>query len=345
MSSVKLVGRSTIRVGPVSIVVRHRPAIVAAALSVVLLVVVIVALCVGGTYVTAADVLATLTGAETGYERLINVLRLPRTLLAVAAGAAFGLAGALIQSVARNPLASPDIIGVTQGAGLAATIALTAGLGFGVLAPLSLAGGLLAAVLVIWVGSKHGLAAQRFVLAGIAIAVIIKSFTQIIMLAAPAIDAQRAQIWLVGTFAGRGWDEIAMIGAALLIALPFLLWASKATDTTALDDDTARGLGVRVTARRVVLAIIGVVLASVATANVGAIEFVALVAPQLARRLTRTERPPLWSAALAGAILAVLADWLGRTAFGSYQLPAGVLTAAIGGPYLIFLLLTRRKAS
>lgn len=340
-----LPGRATLRIGPMSIVIRKRPAAVAAALSIALLAAIALSVCIGDSYITLPDALATITGGDTGYERIINILRLPRTLLAVVAGAAFGLSGALIQAVARNPLASPDIIGVTQGAGLAATITLTAGLGFGLLAPLSLIGGALAAALVMALGAKHGLSAQRFVLAGVAIAVIIKSFTQMFMLAAPAADAQRAQIWIVGSLAGRGYHEALVIAAVLVACLPVLLWAGKALDSSALDDDTARGLGVRVTGRRFGLAGLGVILAAVATAHVGAVEFVALVAPQLARRLTRTERPPLTSAALAGAVLTVLADWLGRTAFGTYQLPAGILTAALGGPYLIFLLVRRRKAA
>lgn len=340
-----LPGRWRLRLGPVAIPVRRRSVLATAALLAALLGAIALALCVGKTYITLPDVLATVAGGDTGYQRTVNVLRLPRTLLAVVAGAAFGLAGALIQAAARNPLASPDVIGVTQGAGLAATIAITAGLGFGALAPLSLAGALAAAALVLVVGAKHGLAANRFVLAGIAVAVIVRSFTQIVMLSAPAIDAQRAQIFLVGSLAGRGAAEAVTIAVVLAACVPLLLWASQALTTTALDDDTARGLGVRVTARRVVLTVIGVVLAAVATSNVGAVEFVALVAPQLARRLARSERPPLWSSALAGATLVVLADWLGRTAFGDYQLPAGVLTAAVGGPYLIVLLLRRRRTS
>ncbi|ADD43189.1 FecCD family ABC transporter permease [Stackebrandtia nassauensis] len=342
---VRLPGRFSLRVGPVSLVVRRRSAVTAGALLLVLLGAITLSVCVGDTYVTFADAVTAMATGGTGHERLINVLRLPRVVLAVAAGVAFGLAGALIQSVARNPLASPDVIGVSQGAGLAATIALTTGAGFGLLLPVSLVGGLAAAALVLYLGAKHGLAAHRFVLAGIAVAVILKSLIQIVMLAAPAIDAQRAQIWLVGTFAGRGYFEAAVIGIAVAVCLPVLVWAGKAADTTALDDDTARGLGVRVTARRTLLAVLGVVLAAVATASVGAVDFVALVAPQLARRLTGTERPPLWCAALTGAVLTVTADWLGRNVFGSYDVPAGVLTAALGGPFLIYLLIRRRRSS
>jgi iron complex transport system permease protein len=335
-----LPGRTILRSGDLSITVHRRSALVCALLLIALLGAVTAALCLGDTYITFADTIATLTGT-TGYDRTIEVLRLPRTVLAVAAGAALGIAGALIQSVARNPLASPDIIGVTAGAGLAATFALTTGLAYALLAPAALTGGLAAAALVLLAAARGSLSAPRFVLAGVAVAVLLKSGTQILLLAADAIDAQRAQIWLIGTLAGRGWTEAAFLGAFLLLALPALVWAQRALDTTDLDDPTATGIGVRVTRQRIALAVLGVVLASAAVAQVGAVEFVALAAPQIARRLARTSRPPLLASALTGAVLLVLADWIGRTAFGDYQMPAGVLTAALGGLYLMYLLLTK----
>ncbi|MEU5873993.1 iron ABC transporter permease [Glycomyces sp. NPDC047369] len=340
MNAVRLPGRSVVRVGAGSVTWHRRSALVSLLLLAVLAGAVVVSLCLGHTYITFADMWATLTGT-TGYDRTVEVLRLPRTVLAVAAGAALALGGALIQSVARNPLASPDIVGVTAGAGLAATFALTFGLGYALLAPSALAGGLAAAVLVLLVAARGSLAAPRFVLAGVAVAVLLKAGTQILLLSADAIDAQRAQIWLIGTLGGRGWTEAAFLGVFLAAALPALVWAQRALDTTDLDDPTATGIGVRVTGRRIGLAVLGVALASAAVSQVGAVEFVALAAPQIARRLARTSRPPLLGSALTGAVLLVLADWLGRTAFGDYQMPAGVLTAALGGLYLLYLLLTK----
>ena len=335
-----LPGRSLLRAGDLSVTFHRRSAVICVVLLAALAGAAVVSLCLGDTYITFADVTAALLG-DSPYDRTVEVLRLPRTMLAVAAGAALALSGALIQSVARNPLASPDIIGVTAGAGLAATVALTAGLGFALLAPAALAGGLAAAALVLLIGAKSGLSAARFVLAGIAIAVLFKSGTQMLLLASAPIEAQRAQIWLIGTLAGRGWDEAAFLGIVLIAAVPALLWAQRALDATSLDDPTATGIGVRVTGTRIGLALLGVVLASAAVSRVGAVEFVALAAPQIARRLTRTSRPPLLATALTGSVLLVLADWIGRTAFGDYQVPAGVLTALLGGVYLIYLLITK----
>ncbi|MFI7069475.1 FecCD family ABC transporter permease [Micromonospora sediminicola] len=335
-------GRGLLRVGAVAVPFRWRPVVVAGVLLVALGGAVVLSLSLGTPYVAPGDVVRSLSGAGTPYDLVVRDLRLPRAVLAALAGAAFGVAGTLIQSVARNPLASPDVIGVTQGAGLAATVALTGGAAAVLVAPAALVGGLAAAVLVFALGARHGLAAQRFVLAGVAVAFAFRALTEVVMLTADPIDGLRAQLWLIGTLAGKGWTEAGWIAGTLLVLLPVLLWAGWALRSSALDDDTARGVGLRPVARRIGLAGTGVLAAAAVTAQVGAVDFVALVAPQVARRLVRAERPPLLCAALLGALLLVLADLAGRRLFAPTQLPAGVLTAAIGGPYLIFVLLRTR---
>ncbi|MFI6128754.1 FecCD family ABC transporter permease [Micromonospora sp. NPDC051141] len=337
-----LAGKALLRVGPVAVPFRWRAVVVAGVLLGLLLGAVVVSLSLGTPYVAPADVLRSLSGAGTPYDLVVRDLRLPRAVLAALAGAAFGVAGTLIQSVARNPLASPDVIGVTQGAGLAATVALTSGAAAVLVAPAALLGGLAAAVLVFALGARHGLAAQRFVLAGVAVAFAFRALTEVVMLTAEPIDGLRAQLWLIGTLAGKGWTEAGWIAGTLAVLLPVLLWAGWALRGAALDDDTARGIGLRPVARRIGLAGAGVLAAAAVTAQVGAVDFVALVAPQVARRLVRAERPPMLCAALLGALLLVLADLAGRRLFAPTQLPAGVLTAAIGGPYLIFVLLRTR---
>lgn len=340
--SVVLPGRSVVRVGAVRVRVGRRGVVVGGALLLLLGAAVVLSLSVGRPYVAPGDVVRALAGAGTPYDLVVLQLRLPRAVLAALAGAAFGVAGTLIQSVARNPLSSPDVIGVTQGAGLAATVALTGGAAAILVAPAALLGGLLAAALVFALGARHGLAAQRFVLAGVAVAFAFRALTEVVMLAADPIDGLRAQVWLIGTLAGKGWTEAAWIAGTLAALLPVLLWAGWALHSAALDDDTARGIGLRPVARRIGLAGTGVLVAATVTAQVGAVDFVALVAPQVARRLVRAERPPLLCAALLGALLLVLADLAGRRLLAPTQLPAGVLTAAIGGPYLMFLLLRTR---
>ncbi|MFI6822731.1 FecCD family ABC transporter permease [Micromonospora sp. NPDC050187] len=338
-------GRWLLRAGPVGVQVRRRSVLVAVALTALLAVAMVLSLSIGTPYVATPDVLRALSGAGTPYDLVVLELRLPRLVLAAVAGAAFGVAGTLIQSVSRNPLASPDVIGITQGAGLAATIALTGGAAAVLVAPAALTGGLVAAAVVLALGARHGLAAQRFVLAGVAIAFALRALTEVVMLTADPIDGLRAQVWLIGTLAGRGWTETAWIAATLLVLLPVLLWAGWALNSAALDDDTARGIGLRPVARRIGLAGTGVLCAAMVTAQVGAVDFVALVAPQVARRLVRAERPPLLCSALFGALLLVLADLAARRLFAPTQLPAGVLTAAIGGPYLLYVLLRGPRRS
>ncbi|SCG72944.1 iron complex transport system permease protein [Micromonospora coxensis] len=340
-----LPGRSLLRVGPVSLQIRRRAVLVALASTGLLAAAAVLSLSLGTPYVAPADVLRALSGAGTPYDLVVLDLRLPRLVLAAVAGAAFGLAGTLIQSVARNPIASPDVVGITQGAGLAATVAITTGAAAVLVAPAALLGGLAAALLLLALGARHGLAAQRFVLAGVAVAFALRALTEVVMLSADPIDGLRAQVWLIGTLAGKGWTESLWIAFTLAALLPVLAWAGWALNSAALDDDTARGVGLRPVARRIGLAATGVVLAATVTAQVGAVDFVALVAPQLARRLVRAERPPLVCAALLGALLLVLADLAGRRLLAPTQLPAGVLTAAIGGPYLMFLLVRGRRRS
>ncbi|SCE91836.1 FecCD transport family protein [Micromonospora haikouensis] len=218
-------GRSLLRLGPLRVPVRRRPVLVAAALVGLLVAAGLLSLSLGTPYVATPDVLRALAGAGTPYDLVVLDLRLPRLVLAAVAGAAFGVAGTLIQSVARNPLASPDVIGITQGAGLAATVALTSGAAAVLVAPAALLGGLAAAVVVFALGARHGLAAQRFVLAGVAVAFGLRALIEVVLLTADPIDGLRAQIWLLGTLAGKGWTEAAWIAATLLALLPVLLWA------------------------------------------------------------------------------------------------------------------------
>ncbi|WP_117208069.1 FecCD family ABC transporter permease [Allorhizocola rhizosphaerae] len=311
-----------------------------AVLVLVLCAAVVASVSLGDIAVPPMDVLQSLLFGGGEYDLVVRELRWPRTLLAAVGGAALAIGGALIQSVTRNPLASPDIIGITQGAGLAATIALTTGIVS--VAPAATAGGLLAAAAVFAFGGAQ--TSRRFVLAGVAIAFALRAGIEIVLTSAETLDAQRAQIWLIGSLNGRGFEEAAPIGVVLALTMAPLAWAAWALRTTSLDDDVARGIGVRPVARRYGLAALGVVIAATATAQIGAVDFVALVAPQLAQRLSKRERPPIVASALIGATLVVFADLLGRRLLAPTQLPAGVLTAALGAPYLVYLLLKRRRA-
>jgi iron complex transport system permease protein len=255
-------------------------------------------------------------------------------------GLAFGVAGALIQTVARNPLASPDIIGISQGASVVTVGALTFGVtSFSVLPYLSVAGGLLAGALVYVFAWRGGLHAARFVLIGIGFSIALKSVTTLFMTKNDVLVAQQAQVWMTGSLNGRGYDEALPLSVVLLVAVPAVAWAAWAQRTVSMDDDTATALGVRLGRVRLGLVVLGVVLASVATGAAGPVDFVALMAPQIARRLTRTAQIPLLSSGLMGAFVVVLGDLLAKTLFLPTEVPVGVLTAGVGAPYLIWLLI------
>ncbi|WP_329033647.1 iron ABC transporter permease [Streptomyces sp. NBC_01725] len=329
----------------VSFLVHRRAAVVACALAVLLSLVCVAYLGVGESFVAPAEVLKVILGQPSPDELVVGTLRLPRMVVGLLVGAAFGVSGALIQTVARNPLASPDIIGVTQGASALTVFAMTYGVtSFTVLPYLSVTGGILAAVLVYVFAWRGGLHATRFVLIGIGFAIALRSLTTLFMTKGDYLVAQQAQVWMTGSLNGRGWDEAAPLGWVLLILLPAVAWAAYAQRTVSMDDGTATALGVRLGHVRLGLVLLGVVLASVATGTAGPVDFVALLAPQIARRMTRTAQIPLLCSALLGAVIVVLADLLARKLFAPTELPVGVLTAAIGAPYLIWLIIRSRTA-
>ncbi|AXG79463.1 FecCD family ABC transporter permease [Streptomyces paludis] len=344
---VRPAGYARVRVGGgrATFLLHRRAAAVALGLAVALGAVCVAYLSVGESFVPPGEVLKVLLGRESSAELVVGTLRLPRMTVGLLVGLAFGVAGALIQTVARNPLASPDIIGVSQGASALTVAAMTFGLtSYSVLPYLSVAGGLVAAALVYVFAWRGGLHATRFVLIGIGFAIALRSVTTLFLTKGDLRLAQQAQVWMTGSLNGRGWEAAGPLGWVLLLLLPAVAWAAWAQRTVSLDDDTATALGVRLGRVRLGLVLVGVVLASVATGAAGPVDFVALLAPQIARRLTRTAQLPLLSSALLGAVIVVLTDLLARRLLAPTELPVGVLTAAVGAPYLIWLIIRGRTA-
>jgi iron complex transport system permease protein len=340
---VRPAGYTLLRTGRGSFLLHRRAAAVALGLGLVLAAACVAYLSVGESFVAPAEVLKVVLGQPSPDELVVGTLRLPRMVLGLLVGAAFGVAGALIQTVARNPLASPDIIGISQGASALTVGAMTFGVtSHSVLPYLSVTGGIVAAALVYVFAWRGGLHATRFVLIGIGFAIALRSVTTLFMTKGDYLVAQQAQIWMTGSLNGRGWEEAAPLGWTLLVLLPAVLWAARAQRTLSLDDDTATALGVRLGRVRLGLVLLGVVLASIATGAAGPVDFVALLAPQIARRMTRTAQIPLLCSALLGAVIVVLADLAARRLFSPTELPVGVLTAAIGAPYLIWLIVRSR---
>ncbi|QWB23390.1 MULTISPECIES: iron chelate uptake ABC transporter family permease subunit [Streptomyces] len=324
----------------VSLLLHRRSAAVALALVLLLGVVMLVSACVGQAYVSPGEVWHTLRTGSGPHELVVGELRVPRIVLGALVGGALGVAGALVQAVTRNPLASPDVIGVGHGAAAATVFALATGAvsSPGALPAVSVAGGLAAAALVYVLAWRHGMQPSRFVLTGVGIGVALGAVVQLYLTDSELEAAEQVKLWLTGSLNGRGWEQAGPLAVVCLLCLPGLVWASRAVRPLGLGPETAASLGVRVDRARLGLTVLGVVLAATATGAAGPIGFVALTAPQLARRLTRTPQLPLLSSALTGAVILVGADLAARTLLPPLEIPVGALTSLVGGPYLLWLL-------
>ncbi|WP_231556324.1 iron chelate uptake ABC transporter family permease subunit [Cryobacterium sp. MLB-32] len=322
---------------------RRRERRVAAVLLLALLVVAALSLAVGAYSLSVPDLLRTLAGQGSRSENfIVFTLRLPRFVLAVLVGIAFALAGAVFQGVLRNPLASPDIIGVTGGASAAAVFGMLI-LGFGSLAT-SLAafgGAVVVAAAIYLLAWRGGVVGHRFVLIGVGVAFMVQGLLAYLLSRAELRVAQDALVWLVGSVSGARWVDILVV-AALLTTLVSALWAmSGRLRALQLGDDTARSLGLSVERSRLALLTVAVALAAVATAAVGPLAFVAFVASPIARRVVATGGLALLPTALVGALITTAADCAAQHLLpGGLQLPAGIITGAIGAPYLLWLLAT-----
>ena len=302
-------------------------------------------LSVGDFPIAITDVLATLAGGGSDDSAfIVRTLRLPRGLTAVLVGAGFGLSGAIFQRLARNPLASPDIIGVNAGAAASAVFMIVVVGATGLQTTVGALGGSTVASLAIYLlAYKRGVTGYRLVLVGIGVTAVLTSVTQYLLTRAEIYEAQRAVVWLTGSLNGRGWEHVRPIAVALGALVPIAVGLGRHLRALELGDDTARGLGTAVEPARGALLLIGVALAAVATASAGPIGFVALVAPQIARRLVADRSLALLPSAACGALIVVTADLVGRRAFAPTELPVGVVTALVGAPYLLYRLARANK--
>ncbi|HEX2054710.1 MAG TPA: iron chelate uptake ABC transporter family permease subunit [Actinomycetota bacterium] len=298
-----------------------------------------VALSVGDFPIPVADVVPAIFGfGNPDSHFIVQTLRLPRALSAVFVGGAFGLSGAIFQGLARNPLASPDIMGITSGAAATAVFLIVILEAGGLVVSLGAFAGALATAAVIYaVAYRKGISSYRLVLVGIGIAAVLSSVTSYLLTRAEIWDTQRATVWLTGSLNGRGWEHVRPVGLAMLVLLPWVMALARPLRAMQLGDDAARGLGVAVESQRRYLILAAVGLAAVATASAGPVAFVAFVAPAIARRLTRSSLTLLPSA-LAGALLLLVSDLAARKSFAPVELPAGIVTGSMGAPYLLWLL-------
>lgn len=298
------------------------------------------AITLGDYPLTIPKVFEVLTGGGTTFERTVVLeWRLPRIIAALAVGAALGVSGGIFQSITRNPLGSPDIIGFSSGAyaGVLITSLVFTGVSLGT-AIGALGGGLLAAVVIYVLAWRGGITGYRLILVGIGVTAMIEALNTWVILRADLEEAMSVAMWGRGTLTGMTMHRAVIglvVAALLLVAATFL---SRNLRHLELGDERARALGVPVELTRIGASLVGVALVATSVAVVGPIAFVALAAPQIGRRLVRAEGMSLSAGAAVGALLLLGADVLAQHALPT-QVPVGVVTVCIGGLYLIWLLL------
>ena len=325
-------------------------------LSILILIVVltvIMSLSVGDSFISPVKVISIMFGTGSAFDTLIvQEFRIPRIIVALFSGMGLAISGAILQGIIRNPLASPDVIGISAGAGAAvvAFLALFSDTNYSLTVSIewmpmaAFIGALFTALLVYSLSWTNGVTATRLVMIGVGIAAFMQAVSTVLMLIGPIYQASKANIWITGSVNSATWQQAKSI--ILIISCLFIitLLVTRHLNLQQFGDDVATSLGQKVQKTRLALLLLCTALVGSAVAFAGTIGFVGLMAPHIARRLVGSSFGTLIPvSACIGGILVVLADTIGRSMFGSIEVPAGVFTAAIGAPYFIFLLIKMQK--
>lgn len=318
---------------------------ITAIIATVAIAIALVTLMSGEFAIALPEVIGALFGQGSARIQMVVVeWRLPRTLLALLLGAALGMSGAIFQSITRNPLGSPDVIGFNAGAYAGALVVIIAlhGSFYGVAAG-ALLGGIATAIAVYALAWRGGVQGFRLIVVGIGVSAMLTALNSFLMLKADLKIAMSAAVWGAGTLNGLTLERLAQVAIALALLVPLVFALARPLRQLELGDDAARALGVNVERTRLSMTILGVALSAVAIAAAGPITFVALPAPQIARRLCGTAGVALLPSAATGALLLVAADYLAQRAFAPTQLPVGIVTVCIGGLYFAWLLIQEAR--
>lgn len=334
--------------GQLSLKFDRRTLRVVLALWLVLLASVLGALCLGSELSSPLDVLEAIVFPERsriiGF--IVNELRMPRVLLAVLVGAALSVAGLILQGIVRNPLASPDIIGVTGGASVAAVLFLSlegGGLGIQWLPLVAMAGAAIVSLGIFALAWQRGVTPVRLVLIGIGIAAAMGAVTTLLVVLSPDTTAMRAYVWLTGSIYAAQWRDVQGMLPWVAVFIPLALIYARRMDVMSLGDGLATGLGLNVGCSRFVLLLISVALAGSAVAFAGGLSFVGLIGPHIARKLVNRGFAGLvLVSSIIGALIVLFADVLARVAFHPHDLPAGIFVSGIGAPFFVWLLYRSR---
>lgn len=316
-----------------------RAASVTVVLAAVVVALYLFSLMVGRTFYPLDDVVAVVLGADVdGAGFTVGRLRLPRATLGLLAGASFGLAGVCFQTLLRNPLASPDVIGISAGASTAAVFGIVfLGLSGAAVSGLSVIAALVVAAVIYALSARGSSTGTRLILIGIGIAAMLESLTTYVLSKAGDWDLQEAVRWLTGSLNGVGWEQVLPVAVALGVLGPLLLAQAGPLSMMALGEDTAAGLGVDVGRTRLLVVLAAVGLVAFATSAAGPIAFVAFLSGPVAGGLVGHGRSLLLPAALVGAALVLGADFAGQNLLPS-RYPVGIVTGVLGAPYLVYLI-------
>jgi iron complex transport system permease protein len=276
-------------------------------------------------------------GGEDAIRKLVVEWRLPRLLFAVLGGLALGVSGAIFQSLTRNPLGSPDVIGFDAGSytGALVVMLVLGGTSYMLIASGAVIGGVLTALTVYVLAYRGGVQGFRFIIVGIGVSAFLGAINSYLLISTGAQEARAAVAWGFGSFSALGYEQLIPFTLVLLVILPVIGLARRGFAQLELGDDAAKALGVRVERRRLTMTVLGVALTAVVTAAAGPIAFVALVAPQVARRLVRSPGLDLPSAGIVGAVLLLAADFIGQR----IDITVGLVTVVLGGGYFAWLLI------
>ena len=334
---------------PISFHLDRRVPVILLVLTLVTLVAMVLSVGYGEYPISPVDVVKTLLGIPTAngdYAFIINTLRLPRTIVAFLVGLGLAIAGTITQGITRNPLAAPGIIGVNAGATLAAVslIILLPNAPVSLLPFAAFGGALAIAILIYLLAWQGGSSPVRLILVGIGFSLIASALTDIMITFGEINTVSQALVWLAGSVYGRSWSQVMALLPWIVIFGLMALLLTRELNTLNLGDEVARGLGSRVEWQRGLLLLTGVALAGASVATAGAVGFVGLMSPHLGRQLVGASHEGLLPvSAMMGGMLVVIADLLGRILFAPLELPCGIITAAIGAPYFVYLLTSQRK--
>ncbi len=295
------------------------------------------------------DVVLALFGVESGdanYGFIVNVLRLPRALVAVLVGAALAVSGTILQGLTKNDLAAPDIVGINAGAGLAAVTLIVAFpyVSAAYLPPAAFCGAIVVAVTLYVLAWRGSSSPTRLILIGVGLSAVATALTTFMITFGEIYQVSQALVWLTGSVYGRSWEQIFILLPWLVVFMPLAFLRFRHLNALNLGDEVATGLGSRVELERGLLVLASVALAASAVATAGTIAFVGLMAPHIARRLVGPAHGGLLPvSAMTGGTMVVLADLVGRTLFAPVEIPCGIVTAVIGAPFFLYLLYKTRK--